>query len=100
MVLTRTNIRIFRLIAQFIETIENLFAKICLNIYAILSPYQISSLRKNILFIKILNINEISTKYLRNIYEISTKYQRNLLYKTKTKLFILLEEIKIPGITL
>jgi hypothetical protein len=78
MVLTRTNIRVFKLIAQFIETIENLFAKICLNIFVNLSHHQISSLRKNMLFNKILNINEISTKYQRNINEISTKYQRNI----------------------
>ncbi len=77
---------IINIIAQFIETIENLFAHTFLAIFAFPKFSIIYSSYKDFSFI---------TKF-----EISTKSQRNLFYKNKAKILILSEEIKIPGITI
>ena len=71
-------------IAQFIVAIEVLFAILCLTfLYCLLSTF---SLHQNKIFC-LINFD-------------STNSQRKHFHNNKTKLFIFLEEIKIPGIAI
>ena len=74
-------------IAQFIVAIEVLFAILCLTfLYCLLSSF---SLHLNKIFC-LINFDSTNSQRILN---------ENIFYNNKSKLFILFEEIKIPGIT-
>src|SRR5690554_4195048 len=82
-------------IAQFNVAIEVLFAILYLTfLYCLHSTFSLH--QKNIFRLINFYLNEFSTNSQRILNEFSTSF---IFHNNKTKLFILFEEIKIPGIT-